>query len=219
MEPFKVATSLAKLTDHYPDAQSVLEVAHTGGEQARVALARLWLSEGIPYAFKECPGVYESIRTWLSSLISVEAKSISIAGSARLGSSLSPAKVNKKFDEHSDLDIFIVSKDLFENICTDFQSWSVDFERGTMRPKNDREGRFWRDNNNRGVALIQRGFLDSKMIPNSERYKVTQHINQTMWLLTEKLKITASAPKAAKASVRCYNSWDAYVRQTALNLT
>jgi len=39
-----------------------------------------------------------------------------------------------------------------------------------------------------------------------------------MWLLKEKLQITSYAPKIAKASVRCYESWEAYVRQTIINL-
>lgn len=170
MEPFKVAAPLAKLTNPYPDAKSVLDVANKGGEQARIALARLWLSEGIPFAFKECPGVYESVRTWLSGWLRVAAKEISITGSARLGESLSPKQAGKPFDEKSDLDFFVVSNALFEKLREDFQSWSFDFESGKARPTNDREAYFWRLNNSRGPNLIQRGFLDSRIIPNRQSY-------------------------------------------------
>jgi hypothetical protein len=218
MEPFKVAAPLAKLTNPYPDAKSVLDVANKGGEQARIALARLWLSEGIPFAFKECPGIYESVRTWLSGWLGITAKEISLTGSARLGESLSPKQAGKPFNEKSDLDIFVVSNVLFEKLRQDFRSWSFDFESGKMLPTNNREADFWRDNNSRGPKLIQRGFLDSKMIPNLPPYATAKNINQATWLLIEKLRITTGAPKAASASVRCYESWEAYVRQTALSL-
>lgn len=218
MEPFKVAAPLAKLTNPYPAAKSVLEVATQGGEQATIALARLWLSEGIPFAFKECPGLYESIRTWLSSLLGVMAKEISLTGSARLGESLSPKQVGKPFGKHSDLDIFVVSDVLFEKLREDFQSWSFDFESGRVQPANNRQVHFWQDNNSRGPKLIQRGFLDSKMIPNLPSYTTTQKINHAMWLLKEKLKITNRAPKVASASLRCYKSWEAFTHQMTLNL-
>lgn len=218
MEPFKVAAPLAKLTNPYPAAKNVLEVANKGGEQSRIALARLWLSEGIPFVFKECPGLYESIRTWLSVWLGVSAKEISITGSARLGESLSPDQVGKPFSEQSDLDVFVISNFLFEKLREDFKSWSFDFESGKAYPTNNRQANFWRDNNSRGPKLIQRGFLDSTMIPNLPSYTTTQKINQVAWLLVEKLRITTGAPRVAKASVRCYKSWDAYVQQTTLSL-
>jgi hypothetical protein len=218
MEPFKVADPLKEISDHYPPATSIREVATKGGEQARIALARLWLSEGIPFAFRDCPGVYESIRTWLSGRLKVNPKKINITGSARLGQSLKPTQIGKPFDSDSDLDIFIVSKTLFEKIRDDFSKWSYEFESGKVKPLNKRESNFWKDNNSRGSKLLLRGFMDSKMIPNLESYKITKNIHQTMWLLKEKLQITSYAPKIAKASVRCYESWEAYVRQTILNL-
>jgi hypothetical protein len=218
MEPFKVAAPLRAICDHYPTAVSIREVASAGGEQARIALARLWLSEGIPFAFKECPGVYESVRTWLSGRLEVEPKEINITGSARLGQSLISNQIGKPFDPNSDLDIFIVSKTLFEKLRNDFNKWSYEFESGKVKASSKRESDFWKDNNSRGPKLLLRGFIDSWMIPNLESYTITKNISQTMWLLKEKLRITLHAPKIAKASVRCYQSWEAYVRQTVLNL-
>lgn len=218
MEPFKVPDPLKAISDHYPTAISIREVAATGGEQARIALARLWLSEGIPFAFKECPGVYESIRTWLSGRLRVNPKEINLTGSARLGQSLALRQIGKPFDSDSDLDIFIVSKTLFEKLRDDFNKWSYEFESGKLKPSNKRESYFWKDNNSRGPKLLLRGFIDSKMIPNLESYTITKNISQTMWLLKEKLQITPNSPKIAKASVRCYESWDAYIQQSVLSL-
>jgi len=218
MEPFRIASPLVKLIDVYPEPEVVLEAARRGGEQARIALARLWLSEGIPFAFRGCPAVYESIRSWLSVWLSVHAKEIGVAGSARLGASLAPNKLGKPFGSTSDLDIFIVSSSLFAALQEEFRKWSFDFESGKITASNDREASFWRDNNARGPKLFSRGFIDQKMVPNLPEYPVTKKISQGMWLLVEKLRITPSAPNPKQASVRCYSSWDSFVRQISLNL-
>ncbi len=63
-----------------------------------------------------------------------------------------------------------------------------------------------------------RGFLDQKMIPNLPKYPITKKISQGMWLLVEKLKIAPNAPNPANASIRCYSSWDSFVRQASLSL-
>ena len=218
MEPFRIAAQLEKLIDVYPPPVEVLEAARNGGEQARIAIARLWLSEGIPSAFRECPAVYEAVRSWLSNWLNVHAKEIGVTGSARLGASLAINKVGKPFGNNSDLDLFVISTHLFEDLKEEFCKWSFDFESGQLSPSNSREAGFWRHNNTRGPRLIHRGFIDQKMIPNRVEYPITKRISQGMWLLVEKLKITPKAPRPKHASVRCYSSWDSFVRQVSLNL-
>ncbi len=218
MEPFKVSTHLSKLVDCYPDAHSIMQSARQGGENSKIAIARLWLSEGIPYAFKNQPALYESVRAWLSTRLDVDPKTINLTGSARIGQSLAPSKLGSDFGEHSDLDLFVVSDDLFERMRRDFVEWSYDFESGVTKPSNERELRFWKDNNLRGPKLINKGFLDSKIVPNYEAYSVTKSIAQTMWLLKEKLDVTDGAPKVQSASIRCYKDWASYVRQIVISL-
>lgn len=218
MIPFKVSAPLKALNEVYPDARRILQIAKDGGESARSALARLWLSEGIPYAFKECPGIYESLRTFIGERIGVDPKDISLTGSARLGQSLAPNKLGSVFNENSDLDIFIISNDLFERLRSDFNSWSFDFESSKVSPSNDREKSFWTSNYDRGQKNISKGFIDSKIIPNYSQYQTTQNIAQTMWMVKEKLGVTENAPKVSQASVRCYRSWSDYVRQVSLSL-
>ncbi|MFP3939739.1 MAG: hypothetical protein ACLF0P_05480 [Thermoanaerobaculia bacterium] len=196
-----------------------MDAAKNGGEQARQALARLWLSEGIPYAFRDCPAVYESMRSWLANRLGVHAKEISVAGSARLGASLSPVKLGRPFGSKSDLDVFVVSAQLFEIVRKEFCRWSLDFESGRVKPRNAREEGFWQDNNYRGDKLIRRGFIDQKLIPNLDAYADIRNISESMWALAQKLNVTERAPRPKRASTRCYKSWDAFVRQAALNLT
>lgn len=219
MEAFKVSTHLSTLLDSYPNARSLVDAAERGGEESKVAIARLWLSEGIPFAFKDNPALYESVRSWLGIRLDVDPKEIHVTGSGRIGQSLAPNKIGTVFGVHSDLDIFIVSYALFQRMKADFNQWSYEFETELVTPNNDRERRFWEDNNQRGVKLVRRGFLDSNMVPNRPSYVTTQSIAQTMWLLKSKLDLTENAPCVKSASVRCYQDWSSYVRQMVMSLT
>lgn len=219
MEAFKVSNELSDLLESYPQASKLLDAALNGGEQSKIAIARLWLSEGIPFAFKNKPALYESVRGWLAIRLDIDPKEINLTGSARIGQSLAPDKIGQKFSDQSDLDIFIVSKDLFKRMKADFNKWSYQFESGVVKPRNEREKKFWVDNNYRCPKHIQRGFIDSKLVPNLPEYPMIKNISQTMWLLIEKLNVTENAPTVKSASVRCYKSWESYVRQMIISLS
>ena len=217
MKPFKCSRSLGRMTDRYPGAETILEVVRDGGHADRCAIARQWLSEGIPFAFKECPAVYEAMRCWLSRKLGVMAKEISLTGSARLGSSLAPRTLGKPFGPGSDLDLFAVSESLFESMCDGFNRWALDYQNGNLPPRDERQNGNWKDNSDRGPGLVRRGFLDSWMIPTLRDYDKKQ-VGQAMWELAEKLKVTGNAPTVRKATLRCYNSWEACEQQMSRNL-
>lgn len=218
MEAFKVSTHLSLLINSYPDAKYLADAAANGGQLSRMAIARLWLSEGIPYAFKDRPALYESVRAWLGTRLNVDPKEIHVTGSARIGQSLAPHKIGTVFGSHSDLDLFVVSQALFDQVKADFNLWSYQFEMGEVKPGNETEKGYWVDNLRRGPDLIQRGFLDSKLVPNREAYSVAMNIAQTMWMLKGKLDITDGAPIVKSASIRCYKDWGSYARQMAISL-
>ncbi len=209
---------MSALKSHYPDARTLINAAHEGGWQARVAIAQLWLTEGIPFAFSECPALYASIRSWLGTKLDVHAKEISIVGSARLGESLNPEKIGTPFNKESDLDWFVVSGRLFNQLRNEFNVWSNDYESGVIKPRYEKEKSYWMKNKERGMEVIDRGFIDAKMIPTWDRYQTSQRTANCMWQLVEKLKSTANSPKPPMASIRCYNDWDSAVKQISLNL-
>ena len=219
MEPFRVPSQLANITGSYPNASEIIEAAQKGGEQSRAAIARLWLSEGIPYAFREKPALYESVRSWLSARLDINAKDVHLIGSARIGQSLAPNKIGQVFGQHSDLDIFIISPSLFEKMVDDFNSWACDFKSGKTTPSNVREEGYWRENIQRGPRNIARGFVDSNITPNHNKFITTQIIADSMWRLKKKLDITNGAPSVKKASIRCYRDWGSFVRQVTLSLS
>ena len=218
MKPFEVADALGGLRGAYPDSAQ-LKKAICSGKQSRTMIVKLWISEGIPHAFSNCPAIYEAVRTWLAKELSVHAKEISITGSARLGISLSPKKYGERFEKQSDLDFFVVSDSFYKLLEKDFNLWLQEFRCGRVNARNGREQEFWSENADRGQRNLYKGFIDSKMIPNFQRYKVARKTANSMWLLTEKLKSTNNAPDVSTASVRCYRSWEAAVKQISFNLS
>lgn len=218
MRPFEVHSTLEVINCAYPAADAIATASWSGGSKARLALARLWLSEGIPYAFRGRPAVYEEVRFWMAACIGVDPKEISIVGSARIGQSLSPDSQGRAFGDSSDLDFIAVSNSLFKEVVDDFNKWTYEYESHTISPRNERERRFWDDHMDRGPLVIGRGFIDANMIPLIKSYPTATRIAQTMYLVTEKLRITPSAPRVKHASLRVFNSWRAFVQQAERSL-
>jgi hypothetical protein len=218
MQPFDVSPHLNSFINPYPSAEDVARASIAGGRLVRLALARLWLSEGVPFAFRARPAVYESVRSWLGARLGVDPKEITLVGSARVGESLSPSKLGRPFSPDSDLDLTIVSSDFFKRVVVEFNRWAYDYEGGAVRPANDRERKFWDDHLQRGPDLIYRGFLDSKMIPLREPYALARQMGQTVYLLCHKLALTHGAPAVHRADIRIYQDWGSFARQVGTNL-
>lgn len=182
----------------------------------RDAVARLWLSEGLPCAFRDCPGVYEDIRGWMSSRLDVHPKQITLVGSARTGYSL--ANFGKQFGEHSDLDFCVVSAELFGSFSRVFDAFSEDYRSGVVQPRNERERMLWDENLRFGGRNIPQGFFDADKLPTFDRYPLAQRVGQTMWALKSKLEITPGAPRVRRASIRLYRDWRSFIERLTLNL-
>lgn len=218
MKKFEPPQSIISILGAYPDAELIASAVKTGGRKSKVAIARLWLSEGIPFIFKDCPAIYETIREWLASRLQIDAKEISLTGSARLGQSLVPQKLGKAFSENSDLDLFVVSESLFLRMNTDFNKFSRDLESEKIKPNTRKQERLWNANLNENPDRIRRGFIDSTSIPSMPEYETIYEMSNTLWLLKEKLDVTDNAPKISKASIRCYKNWSDCVNQIAISL-
>lgn len=218
MEPFRVPDPLSGLSGPYPEIDEFMMAAREGGRVGRHSLAQLWLSEGIPFAFLKCPALYTSVRAWLGAKLDVNAKEIGLLGSARLGYGLSSDRRGKPFDAHSDLDLFIVSREKFDQLSGEFYEWSNDYRKGRIVPSNVRQKKFWMDSFGRIPGNIELGFVDAHLIPNDDRYELSQTTGDLMWRLIEKLKATPGAPTPEKASVRYYADWARFMARVSLNL-
>ena len=216
---FKMEPQLAALNGVYPAPEAVLQAVALGPRE-RSVVARLWVSEGIPFAFRECPALYEEARTWLAGRLGLDPKEISMGGSGRLGYSLRPDRWGDAYNPlSSDLDVFAVSKRLFDGLQEDFDHWSDDFDNGTTAPLSITERQYWTANRQEGPRNIDRGFLDSWRAPNRTAYPIFSKTNNSLAGLRAKLRTTDAGPNSRKKlTLRCYRDWRSYERQLSLNL-
>jgi hypothetical protein len=72
-----------------------------------------------PFAFRENMEQYYELRKLVCEKFGIHYMDFSIIGSAKLGFSLNPDKIGKAFSEDSDIDIAIISNQLFDKVWTD----------------------------------------------------------------------------------------------------
>ena len=76
-------------------------------------LAKVFLLERTPYVFKDSPMKYVIFREKVADQFQIGSQDVCIVGSAMLGFSPSPHKYGTPFADNSDVDVVIVSDDLF----------------------------------------------------------------------------------------------------------
>jgi len=217
IQPFLIEEPLLKFLELRPTSDN-LRAALNSSRVCREEITRLWLTEGVPVAFCKCPIAYEKMRTWLGLRLDVCPKEITLLGSARLGFSLAKPKYGRPFDSVSDLDISVVSEQIFQQLSEVFHSWRRDYSQGTVSPRNDRERAYWDENLSFFKRNLPYGFIDSAKLPTFNRYPLVQKIQNAMWELTKKLETTPGVPSPKKASVRVYCSWKDLVSRVSFNL-
>ena len=73
-----------------------------------------FLIAGLPYAFKDSPTDYDALRSAIGSALALAVDTMTAIGSGRIGYSLSPEKYGVPFSTESDLDVAVVSAELFD---------------------------------------------------------------------------------------------------------
>ena len=217
--PFSVRPRLSSLPSPFPTPDQLREALRNGTRREREIFVRLWLSEGIPFSFRNCPAVFEDLRGWLGNRLDVHPKEITLIGSARIGYSLARGvEFGKEFDDSSDLDFSVISSSLFSLLSQSFSRYVDDYDSRRILPSSDREAERWSENIRVCRRNIWRGFLDSNKIPNRPFYPVVQNIITAMWYLDKRLSETPEAPRITHSSVRVYRCWGCFVDQVSLNL-
>ena len=217
--PFVATPRLAKLPNPFPTPDQLQEALRNGTWRDREVFVRLWLSEGVPFSFRNCPAVFEDLRGWLGNRLDVHPKEITLIGSARIGFSLaSGVKYGKEFNNRSDLDFSVVSHSLFSLLAQSYYQYVDDYHSRRIIPSGEKEVKLWRENIKVCRRNIQRGFLDANKIPNRRPYPVVRNIMTSMWFLDKRLKETPGAPPIKYSSVRVFRCWGSFVDQVSLNL-
>ncbi|THF84606.1 hypothetical protein [Cohnella fermenti] len=219
VKPFELSEQISTIHGQYLSPDTLLHSLLNSTDSEKKSIVRLWITEGIPYVFRNNPMIYEQVRTWLSAQLGINEKEITIIGSARTGYSLSSfPNYGAEYNSGSDLDFSIISMDLFEKLTGDFNCWISDYSNDKVNPKNDEEEKYWKLNKNGVPNQIKRGFIDHNKIPYKNTYPTAQNLGQTMYLLNERIRLTKNAPFTKKASIRIYKNWDSFIRQLMINI-
>lgn len=215
--PFSLSSSSLNLKAIYPTSQEIKEVFTNATETERYGIIRLWITEGIPYAFKDEPLIYEEIREFIARGVNVHSKEITLVGSGRIGYSLKKKVWGKTFTSSSDLDFTIISRELYSKLVIDFKKWVGDIESKKLKPKTANELKGWLGSIEVVDRNIPRGFIYTKNLLPYTDYSTVRKCYGTMNRLQEKLAQTENAPKVSDASIRVYSDWRSCVRQLQIN--
>jgi len=169
--------------------------------------AQQWLTEGIPFCFRDEPMVYERAREKIARALSESPKHISLTGSGRLGYSLGSA-FGAAFGDKSDLDLFIVSPDLFNKLAVDGRLFAGRVKSGDAVPKSDTEKKYWFDTADKMEAYLSKYYIDHKLIPRAERYPAVTLISKSLSNFESNLWINSNQKRRWKTSVRVYRDWN-----------
>src|SRR5262249_33656887 len=126
---------LAKDHPTFEEFQILLEHVAPG------VLAKRCLASGLPFVFKEQPHKYLAFREAVARVFDVPPQQIAVMGSARFGFSTSPQKQKKTgeklLDENSDMDLVIISKDIFTATLEEFARHTFDVLRRETALQSD----------------------------------------------------------------------------------
>lgn len=215
--PFALNSNNPNLRGSYPTPQEIKDAFFTANEEERFGIIRLWITEGIPHAFKNEPLLYEEIRQFISTGVNVHSKEVTLVGSGRIGYSLKKEVWGRPFTNKSDLDFTIISNVLYSKLVNDFQKWVGDIESKKLKPKTANELKAWLGSIDVVNRNIPKGFIYTKnLLPYSE-YPTVRKCYSTMNMLQERLSKTNNAPNVSDASIRVYSDWKSCIRQLNIN--
>ncbi len=220
----QISDYLTGLEHPYPSPkqlkQALYEILFTDDKESLEEFLRLWLTEGVPYVFKDIPILYERVRTLLSEKLNINFKEIFMIGSGKLGLSLDPKKFVAPFQcSESDLDFTIINEELFRNLEEDFWKWRNDYLERKIQPKNHSEKYYWKKNINFVVPNnIKRGFIDIYKIPAKKEYKTRYKFTYVVPLLRRLIfHYTGQNFCDKKISFRVYKDWKSFFEQNKRN--
>ena len=203
----------------FPNAKKVKHLLKQGSLPDREAFIRLWLTEGMPYAFHKSPILYEEMRTWIATYLNICPKEVGLIGSARSGYAMGDEKFGRPFGPKSDLDLCIISETYFCKIQKEFNLFKQEYESGVVVPRSKKEKKYWDENLEFGQRNFPRGFFDGNKIPTRSQYVTAICIDSAMRKLKQKIDETEGIRNVTKCTVRIYKDWKSLVGIVSLNLS
>lgn len=216
--PFEIDNhSLDFAEKHYPDLATLKKI-NLVSHKERVDIVRIYFTEGIPFAFIKNPILYEKIRVWLAKHLEVNPKSVSITGSARIGYTINPYKVQgTAFTPNSDLDFILVDERFFNNMVNDYFTFVEQLNSKLKQNHNKYEHLI---NNTLEIerCISRFGFIDQWKIPDWSGLPTVNLTYNHLRHLIERMNVTNNCPRVSKASIRIYRNWESCVDRLSLNI-
>ena len=82
-------------------------------------IVQLFIFDNIPYCFSDNIQLYKRFRLRVCDKLSIHQQDFAIVGSAKTGFSLNPDNFGAPFNSSSDIDIVLISHDMFEKVWFD----------------------------------------------------------------------------------------------------
>jgi hypothetical protein len=218
--PFLRSLPLSSLHSPHPQPNDLAHAIKASSLLDFERLAELWMTEGIPFAFRSSPDLYQIVRKWLSLRLAIGTKDITLIGSGRFGYKLSDRPdFGRPFSNRSDLDLTIVSMPLYSKLEREATQWIQDFSSATIKPSHEKERKYWNQNKIGIPRQLFRGFIHYNIVPAIARYPNFHELGHSLYLLQNKLAITNGGIQITGATARVYKNWDSFTKQSRLNLT
>ncbi len=215
--PFILSDYSGLLKDTYPKPEDIKNAFIQSNELERHGIIRLWITEGIPFAFKEKPLLYEQIRAFIANRVNVNPKEVTLVGSSRIGYSLKKRVWGRPFTNQSDLDFTIISSDLYKKLISDFQKWTSDFSRLKIVPRTAEQNLNWLKSIVTVDKNIPKGYINTKNLFSNTNYPTVKKCYDAMSKLKERLELSENSPSIADASIRVYSNWKNCTKQLEIN--
>lgn len=97
-----------------------------------------------------------NLKKSISNHFEVHTQNIEIVGSARIGISLNPNHLGKDFNNSSDIDVLIISEELFNEIWNDLMMFHSFYKLSELERKRLKDA----------LNTINRGFISPNLLPN-----------------------------------------------------
>lgn len=172
----------------------------------RISFVRLCVQERNPEGFAQQPLLWEAVREWISIRHGLSPRQIGLAGSAQLGFSTSPSKNWANFNpENSDLDFFIVNKELFDRVAREARIFvTASLATNQFLPQAETT-----------QNILRRGYVDLNQIPAAwDKYPTCSALLNDASIVIAKLRLHSFHLKPSH--FRVYEDWHSLAKWSAI---
>lgn len=112
------------MADQGPTYLTVPEFEELLVSESLPTLVERHLLSGLPYVFRDKPENLDLLRNHLSERLECSPADIHVVGSSRTGFALNPDRYPREFGPESDIDIVIISAEIFDRYWHTFLNWN-----------------------------------------------------------------------------------------------